>query len=88
VPGLFAVGEVSGGIHGRNRLMGNALLEIISFGRRAGAAAVINRDRGPKKVTLEHVNNMRRELAFAGLPMTQRSPQLLPAYASKGIWER
>ena len=39
VPGLYAVGEVAGGIHGRNRIMGNALLEIISFGRRAGAAA-------------------------------------------------
>ncbi len=35
VKGLYASGEVSGGIHGTNRLMGNALLEIISFGRTA-----------------------------------------------------
>jgi succinate dehydrogenase / fumarate reductase flavoprotein subunit/L-aspartate oxidase len=88
VPGLYAVGEVSGGIHGRNRLMGNALLEIISFGRRAGAAATSNRDRGPKKVTLEHVNRLRRALTIAGMPMTQRSPQLLPGYAAGGAWNR
>ena len=88
VPGLFAVGEVSGGIHGRNRIMGNALLEIISFGRRAGATATTNRDRGPKKVTLEHVNRLRRALTLAGLPMTQKSPQVLPPYAAGGAWNR
>ena len=37
MPGLFCVGEVTGGIHGRNRLMGNALLDLLGFGRRAGA---------------------------------------------------
>ncbi|MBI3901722.1 MAG: FAD-binding protein [Nitrosomonadales bacterium] len=88
VPGLYAVGEVSGGIHGRNRLMGNALLEIISFGRRAGVAATANRDRGPKKVTLEHVNRARRALTIANMPMTQRTPLVLPDYAAGGIWKR
>ena len=39
VPNLFAAGEVSGGVHGRNRLMGNSLLDILVFGRRAGVAA-------------------------------------------------
>ena len=34
--GLFAAGEVTGGVHGRNRLMGNSLLDIVVFGRRAG----------------------------------------------------
>ncbi len=33
VPGLYAAGEVSGGVHGRNRLMGNSLLDIVVFGR-------------------------------------------------------
>ena len=37
--GLFACGEVAGGTHGRNRMMGNSLLECVVFGRRAGAAA-------------------------------------------------
>ena len=88
VPGLYAVGEVAGGIHGRNRIMGNALLEIISFGRRAGVAATTQRDRGPKKVTLEHVNRARRDLTLAGIPLTQAAPQILPDYAAKGIWNR
>jgi succinate dehydrogenase / fumarate reductase flavoprotein subunit len=39
VPGLFAVGEVSGGMHGANRLGGNSLSDLIVFGRRAGIGA-------------------------------------------------
>src|SRR3989440_3006185 len=39
IPGLFACGEIAGGTHGRNRMMGNSLLECTVFGRRAGAAA-------------------------------------------------
>ncbi len=39
VEGLFACGEIAGGTHGRNRMMGNSLLECVVFGRRAGKAA-------------------------------------------------
>ena len=39
VPGLFAAGEVTGGIHGANRLGGNAIADIIVFGRIAGKNA-------------------------------------------------
>ena len=39
IPGIFAAGEVTGGLHGANRLGGNALSEIIVFGYRAGKAA-------------------------------------------------
>lgn len=39
VEGLYAVGEIAGGTHGRNRMMGNSLLECVVFGRRAGRAA-------------------------------------------------
>ena len=39
IPGLYAVGELTGGIHGGNRLGGNALVDIHVFGRTAGTAA-------------------------------------------------
>jgi L-aspartate oxidase len=39
VEGLYACGEIAGGAHGRNRMMGNSLLECCVFGRRAGRAA-------------------------------------------------
>jgi succinate dehydrogenase / fumarate reductase flavoprotein subunit len=39
VPGLFAVGECSGGMHGSNRLGGNSLTDLLVFGRRAGLGA-------------------------------------------------
>jgi succinate dehydrogenase / fumarate reductase flavoprotein subunit/L-aspartate oxidase len=39
VAGLYACGEIAGGTHGRNRMMGNSLLECCVFGRRAGRAA-------------------------------------------------
>jgi len=39
VPGLFAAGEVSGGMHGSNRLGGNSLSDLLVFGRRAGLGA-------------------------------------------------
>ena len=40
VPGLFACGEVAGGMHGANRLGGNSLSDLLVFGRRAGKSAV------------------------------------------------
>jgi succinate dehydrogenase / fumarate reductase flavoprotein subunit len=49
VPGLFAAGEVSGGMHGSNRLGGNSLSDLLVFGRRAGLGAAEYLDRlGPK----------------------------------------
>jgi FAD-dependent fumarate reductase len=42
IPGLFAAGEVSGGLHGKNRLGGNSLLECVTFGREAGSQAVLS----------------------------------------------
>ena len=84
VPGLYCVGEVSGGIHGRNRLMGNALLEIISFGRKAGADAARQRqNRGHKKITLDHISRLRRELMQNHMPMQFSSPLLFPDYTRR-----
>ena len=83
VPGLYCAGEVSGGIHGRNRIMGNALLEIICFGRRAGAqAAQTISARGHKKIGIEHLSQLRRDLSRANMPMDIKSPMLFPACAN------
>lgn len=81
IPGLYCVGEVSGGIHGRNRLMGNALLEIISFGRRAGAEAASQcQNRGHKKIGINHISHLRRELMQHGMSMSVKAPLLFPDY--------
>ena len=39
IPGLYAAGEVTGGIHGTNRVGGNAIADVFTFGRLAGASA-------------------------------------------------
>ena len=41
IPGLYAAGEVAGGMHGSNRLGGNSLSDLLVFGRRAGASAAL-----------------------------------------------
>ena len=40
IPGLFAAGEVTGGVHGGNRLGGNAVADIVIFGRMAAESAL------------------------------------------------
>jgi len=82
VPGLYCIGEICGGIHGRNRLMGNSLLEIISFGRKAGEhAATRCCKRSFSRISIEHLSRLRRELTLAGLPLDVKGPMLFPEYA-------
>jgi len=84
IPGLFAAGEVSGGVHGRNRLMGNSLLDITVFGRRAGvAAAKYARGARVGELTLRHMEEYERELKEAGIETDRQSPLLLPDYRYK-----
>lgn len=86
VPGLFAAGECMGGVHGKNRLIGNSTLDIFVFGRRAGrAAAAWSRNVKPGKLTLEHVARWQKDLEQAGIAGSRPiSPLLLPDYARKG----
>ena len=85
IPGLFVAGEAVGGIHGRNRLMGNSLLDVIVFGRQAGiSAAKASKDAHLAKPTLAHVDKFMAELKAAGIEPTEESPKLLPHYARTG----
>ncbi len=82
IPGLYCIGEVSGGIHGKNRIMGNSLLDIICFGRRAGNHAAAHcHSRGHKKISIEHLSRLRRELTLADMPMEPKGPMLFPECA-------
>ena len=82
VENLYAAGEVVGGIHGRNRLMGNSLLDIIVFGRSAGQQASEKaKSVETGKLTLAHVAKFAAELADAGITTDVCSPKLLPKYA-------
>ncbi|MBN1177343.1 MAG: FAD-binding protein [Dehalococcoidales bacterium] len=86
VPGLYAAGECTGGVHGRNRLIGNSTLELFVFGRRAGTAAA-RYAKGVKRggPTLEHVRRWQKELEGAGLTGERPvSPRLLPDYVRRG----
>jgi succinate dehydrogenase/fumarate reductase flavoprotein subunit len=81
IPGLFIAGEVSGGVHGHNRLMGNSLLEVTVFGRRAGrSAALYAEDARLGQPNLAHVDAWIRELDEAGVDTGVVSPILLPDY--------
>ncbi len=85
--GLFGAGEVIGGVHGENRLMGNSLQDIITFGRRAGksAAEYIHGGVEVKDLSLEHVVNFEQELTDAGIENPQVAPILLPDYATDEV---
>ena len=84
VENLFVAGEAVGGIHGRNRLMGNSLLDIIVFGRSAGKnAAAKAKDVEVGALSLAHVDNFAREMAEAGIETDVVSPKLLPNYTSQ-----
>ena len=81
VENLYAAGEVVGGIHGRNRLMGNSLLDVIVFGRNAGKfASEKSKSVEVGKLTLEHIEKFSKELSDAGIETSVQSPKLLPTY--------
>ncbi|RKY80060.1 succinate dehydrogenase/fumarate reductase flavoprotein subunit [candidate division KSB1 bacterium] len=90
IEGLFVAGEVSGGVHGKNRLMGNSTLDCMVFGRRAGIYSAEYVRKGVKigKPGLKHVEKYLKMLKDAGINTERRSPILLPDYRGKAVLAR
>ncbi|WP_447599511.1 FAD-binding protein [Nitrospira sp. Nam80] len=84
VKNLFVAGEASGGLHGRNRLMGNSLLDLMVFGKRSGTTAGLRTGSVRHgKLTLDHLDRFRSESKKHGVSSSVVSPMVLPAYARK-----
>ena len=87
IPGLFAAGEVTGGVHGKNRLGGNALTEYMVFGRRAGINAARHAKKyEPTSLSLEHVLNYIKSLKE--INKEKKAPLLLPEYRNNKVISR
>jgi len=89
IPGLYVAGEASGGVHGRNRLMGNSVLDYNVFGRRAGNfAAEYAKKVKLGKLSLEHINAYESELKKAKIKTDRIAPVLLPSYTPEDVRKR
>jgi succinate dehydrogenase/fumarate reductase flavoprotein subunit len=90
VQGLFVAGEISGGVHGKNRLMGNSTLDCMVYGRRSGiyAAKYVKTVKGRGKLSLEHMKKYVNMLKKAGIKPERRAPILLPEYRGKAVLAR
>jgi len=90
VPGLYASGEVTGGVHGENRLGGNSLMDVLVFGRIAGKnAAVYAKERAKDgRLTLDHVQRFHSDLREMGIERRRISPILLPDYSNPSVRQR
>jgi succinate dehydrogenase/fumarate reductase flavoprotein subunit len=88
LPGLIVGGEVSGGVHGENRLMGNSLLDVMVYGRIAGmtAAKYAKQKYKAGKLTLEHVQKYHKALKDSGIDTNSRvAPMILPDYSNPDV---
>lgn len=85
VEGLWVAGEVSGGVHGKNRLMGNSTLDTMVYGRRSGisAAEYVRSGAEAGSLTLQHQKAYVEMLRDAGVEPERRSPMILPEYRGK-----
>jgi len=90
IEGLFIAGEISGGVHGKNRLMGNSTLDCMVFGRRSGicAAKYAKTIKRRGKLSLEHMKKYVNMLKKAGIKPERRAPILLPEYRGKAVLAR
>jgi len=89
IHGLFVAGEASGGVHGRNRLMGNSVLDYNVFGRRAEKyAAEYTKSSKLGKLTLKHITAYENELKKARIKTDRIAPVLLPSYTPEDVRRR
>lgn len=93
LPGLYISGEVTGGVHGRNRLMGNSLLGILVFGRRAGVnaseyAQSSGNQNAKAGLTIDHIVKFEKELKDAQITNNAIGPIILPVYAPDHVLKR
>jgi succinate dehydrogenase/fumarate reductase flavoprotein subunit len=89
IPGLYVAGEVSGGVHGRNRLMGNSVLDYMVFGRRAGKySAEYIRKAKLASLTLRHIQDYEDELLGAKIDTQRIAPVILPSYTPEDVRKR
>ena len=84
LPGLFACGEVAGGVHGANRLGGNSLADTQVFGKRAGEAAGRSEKR-EKTVDLRQVET--QEVRLAGFLSGNTNPALVRRELQLAMWQ-
>ncbi|MCK4890994.1 MAG: FAD-binding protein, partial [Candidatus Aminicenantes bacterium] len=90
IKGLYVAGEVSGGVHGRNRLMGNSVLDYNVFGRRTGKYAseysrTVNLN---SELTLDHITKYEEELKSIKIKAEKIAPILLPSYTPQNVRDR
>ena len=89
IKGLYAAGEATGGVHGRNRLMGNSVLDYNVFGRRAGRFAAEHvKSATLGKLTLGHIPAYEAALKGAHIKTDRIAPVLLPSYTPDKVRER
>jgi len=81
IPYLYMAGEVSGGVHGHNRLGSNSLQDIFVFGRRSGRHAAGHFRKQPAaQLSLDHVRAHNEELRALKIVTDKVSPLILPDY--------
>jgi succinate dehydrogenase/fumarate reductase flavoprotein subunit len=86
VTGLFAAGEVTGGVHGANRMGGNALTETLVFGKRAGDAAAqwaVSTNQSNKKIGTDELNAF---LQNSSKNKTDLDPEHLTGQLQQIMW--
>jgi succinate dehydrogenase/fumarate reductase flavoprotein subunit len=89
IPGLYVAGEATGGVHGRNRLMGNSVLDYNVFGRRAGIFATsFSKSVKLGSLTLQHIADYENELKKAKIKTDLITPILLPSYTPEDVRKR